>query len=103
MPVINDLIAAATVDLPEEAQAGIDQGVAYVRDIASKMCQNVEYGDDVWNEIWSSATVVIFNVLYSMIPIVEGLDERIIDGITMQFFLLGTKGKAEDLESMLEP
>jgi len=100
LPELDELIDAAMKDMPENGQIALDQGVAYVRDIASKMSKEAAYGSQTWNEIWSAATIVMFNVLSAMIPAVEGLNEKMLDALALQFFLLGTQGTAVDLESM---
>ena len=101
LPQINELMERASEDMPIIAKVALDQGVSYVRDIVDRMCPNINYGDEEWNEAWGAATVTIYNILMAMIPMIDGLDGAKVDAIAVEFFLLGTQGKVEDLESLL--
>jgi len=101
IPDVNDFMEAAEADITYNGQLPLEQGVAYVRDVAKKMCKNIDYGDEAWNEVWAAATVVLFNMLTALSSVSEDLTAQKIDGLCMEFFLLGSRGKVEDLESML--
>lgn len=103
-PTVEDLteaVASAMSAMPPEARAQTDQGIAHVRDLAQKVCNSVEYGDESWKEVWMAATITLHTLLTALHQEVPNIPRQLMDGISMEFMLLGAGDPTVNLEEIL--
>jgi len=87
---LSDAVESALRNMPPEARAQTDQGIAHVRDLADKVCKNVEYGDENWKEVWMAATITLHTLLTALGNEIPEIPRAYMDGISMEFMLLGS-------------